>query len=216
MPVQLPLMDLEDQAALSAADLWASYAEGIEQASVRYPHDAVLTGRLRSVGGGYWAGEWRLREAGQEQAHSAANLRWADALAAGLNWAQERLAERFAPFAGGNGPERVKVRFRQVDSLAAYRRLMTILASREVIDRIALQEVEADRVDAHLWVRGGRSALARALMLGGELFETGSEPPGPAMPQAGSLSVALPVGDGAAGSIPGLPPADLSYRLLHR
>lgn len=220
MPVQLPLMDLEDQGALTAADLWASYAEGIEQASVRYPHDAVLTGRLRSVGGGYWSGEWRLREAGQEQAHSASNLRWGDALAAGLNWAQERLAERYAPFAGGDGPERLKVRFWQVDSLTAYRRLMTILASREVVDRIDLQEMEADRVDTHLWVRGGRSALARALMLGGELFELGPEPPAPlpdpAMPLAGSLPVAVPVLAGAAASTPELPPVDLSYRLLQR
>ena len=36
MPLQLPLMDLEDQAGLTPADVWSGYQPGIRQASARY------------------------------------------------------------------------------------------------------------------------------------------------------------------------------------
>jgi hypothetical protein len=169
MPLQLPLMDLQDQAALSAADLWADYGTAIRAASQRYPYDVILTGRLRQVDGGRWRADWTLWERHRQQTFSSAALPWDAALQSGVDGAQDRLAARYVPSGEGDGPQRLRVRIVGIDSLDAYGRLMQLLARQEGVARIGLYDVDSDSLVADMWVRGSTSALARALALGGEL-----------------------------------------------
>lgn len=185
MPMQLPLMDLQDQAALSAADLWSGYEAAIREASSRYPHDVILSGRLRSSGGNSWSADWSLWEADSQEGFSRHGLAWQDALGSGIDGAQDLLAAHYAPAVGGDGPERLRVRFTGVDTLQAYGRLMQIIGNKEVISQVNLRAANDQGLFADLWVRGGRSALTRTLSLGGELFlQTADEqllpPPGQA------------------------------------
>jgi len=170
MPLQLPLMDLQDQAALSAADLWAGYEAALREASTRYPHDVILGGRLRAQGEDRWSAEWTLWDRDDQESFATRGVSWSAALASGINGAQDLLANRYAPAAGGSGPDRVRVRFTGVDSLPAYGRLLEILKAREAIVRINLRESQDAGLLMDIWVRGGRSALVRMLSLGGEFF----------------------------------------------
>ena len=209
MNLQLPLMDLEDRAALSGADLWGGFDDRIRQASARYPHDVILSGRLRSVGGDLWRGDWQLLDVNEKIELAAPNLGWEEALAAGVNWAQDQLAERYAPYVTSAEAEQLLVRFTQVDSVPAYGRLLAILKQRDAINRLAIRRVEADSIDVALWVRGGRSALLRGLSLGGELFLV-------ERPVADSVQ-AMPGVPGQQPALPETGPAvDLTYQLLHR
>ena len=184
MPLQLPLMDLQDQAALSAADLWAGYEAALRQASARYPHDVILSGRLRAAGKDRWSAEWTLWGRDDQDSFATSGLSWAASLAAGIGGAQDRLATRYAPAAGGDGPDRVRVLFTGVDSLPAYGRLLEILKGREAITRINLRETQGDTLRMDIWVRGGRNALARMLSLGGEFFLQPDSVPGVTPPDA--------------------------------
>lgn len=188
LPLQLPLMDLQDQAALNAADLWADYEAALREASRRYPHDVILTGRLRASDG-HWQSDWTLWEADRQQTFDTAALPWPVVLQAGIDGAQNRLAARYVPATqGDDGPEPLRVSFSGIDSLAAYGRLMQILGQHESISRIKLRQVEGDRVLTELWVRGGRGALSRGLSLGGEL----QSQPVPEVPVADTEQVGVP------------------------
>ena len=169
MPLQLPLMDLLDQSALSAADLWAGYEAAIREASVRYPHEVILTGRLRNLGG-RWEAQWTLWDGDNTESFTARGRCRKDAILAGIDTAQDLLAAHYAPVASGDGPGRLRVRFTGVDSLPAYGRLMQIIGEQDGITRVNVRASQAENLYLDLWVRGGENALTRILSLGGELF----------------------------------------------
>ncbi|MFX3657599.1 MAG: DUF2066 domain-containing protein [bacterium] len=56
LPLQLPLMDLEDQLAVDPAAVWGRLSQTLLPASERYGADIVLVGRLQQVPGGSWIG----------------------------------------------------------------------------------------------------------------------------------------------------------------
>jgi len=192
MPLQLPLMDLQDQAALSAADIWADYEAAIREASARYPHDVILTGRLRESGSGAWSADWGLWERGEQETFTLRGLALESALLSGIDGTQNRLAARYVPAVGSAGPEALTVRFTGIDSLQAYGRLLQILHGQESITRFDLRQVEGDTLLIELWVRGGRSALARVLSLGGELFLQPQQALPDAMPEAAGQETEAP------------------------
>jgi uncharacterized protein len=219
MPLQLPLMDLQDQAALSAADLWAGYATAIRAASQRYPYDAILTGRLRQVDGGRWRADWTLWEKNGQQDFSSAALPWSAALQSGIDGAQDRLAARYVPSGEGDGPQHLRIRVVGLDSLHGYGRLMQLLSRQEGITRIGLHEVDRDSLTADIWTRGSTAALGRALTLGGELTlqaqPLDTSMPLPNGPDASSQQAGTS-GAGDATSGYGMPPrpkaVDMTFR----
>jgi hypothetical protein len=176
MPLQLPLVDLLDQSALSAADLWAGYEAAIREASKRYPHDVILTGRLRDLGG-RWEARWTLLDRDNTESFEARGNTRAAALLSGIDTVQDKLVARYAPTSGGDGSGITRVRFRGIDSVAAYGRLITIVGGQEDITRVNVRGVQGDDLYLDLWARGGPNALTRMLSLGGELFlESSAEP----------------------------------------
>ena len=209
MPLQLPLMDLLDQSALSAADLWAGYEAAIREASNRYPHDVILTGRLRNLGG-RWEAQWTLWDRNGTEEFSMRTLDLGEALVSGIDPAQDSLAARYAPVGSGDGPGRIRVRFNGIDSLPAYGRLMQIIREQDSITRVDVRGSNADALYLDLWVRGGESALVRVLSLGGEIFQVPPEqqPLLPAQPQAGEA------GNADASPVGAFLPTDLTFNFL--
>jgi len=181
MPLQLPLVDLLDQSALSAADLWAGYEAAIREASERYPHDAILTGRLRDLGG-RWEAQWTLLDRAATDTFKAAGSTRSAVMASGIDAAQDLLSARYAPASSGEGPGFTRVRVRGVDSVAAYGRLMAIIRSQELITRTDVRGTQGDDLFLDIWVRGGQEALNRMLSLGGELYPAPAVEPEPIEP----------------------------------
>ena len=169
-PVQLPLLDLQDQAAITAADIWSGYAPAIRKASARYPHDVVLTGKLRRQATGDWSADWGLwRDLEVVDLHTEG----ADpgvAISAAIDLVQDRLAERpSVPQGGSGGMTRVSVE--GVRDLAAYAELMRILGELADIGAIHVTKAEADRLLLDVQVAGGPEVLARLLASQAKLRE---------------------------------------------
>ena len=197
MPLQLPLLDLQDQSAVTAADIWADYEEAIRKASGRYPHEAILTGRLSQQVDGRWTGDWTLWSDGRrEDLHSQGGT-LADALAAAVDAAQDHLAIRFnAPLAEAG--ESVRVSIEGIHSLADYSHLLVLLGNTPGLGPVRIQEADRDRL--LLVFAGSRDADAVGAALAAL---PGLEPlPG----------VCRPVGDGGRGS----QAADLYFGLVRR
>jgi len=157
-PLQFPLMDLQDQSTLTAADLWADYAAAIREASARYPHDLVLTGRLRTSPDGQWSADLSLWEGEDVEHFETRGEDRSAVLRAGIDALQERLLARHQPQAAGAGEE-VLVRIEDVDSLIAYGELLRWLASEPGLQGAYLREA-----DGSVLVLGLRTTDQEALL----------------------------------------------------
>jgi hypothetical protein len=205
MPLQLPLMDLEDQAQLTPADLWSDYRPGIELASGRYPHQAVLTGRLTARRGERWVGNWTLIDGDSDRTFSTEAAALDETLKAAIDRAQRELAERYAPVTAAVDSGGTLVFVSNVRDLTAYARLNAMLDTLDVVAGRALRQAWSDGLLLDFKLRGSAAQLQRALEQSGML---GAEPP---------PLVALPAGPAAVPEQvpPGPPVADYHYRLLN-
>jgi hypothetical protein len=209
MPLQLPLLDLEDQAKLTPADLWSDYQTAIRLASARYPHDLVLTGRLRALGDGKWRGIWSLLGGSDSQTFETPPQVLDQAIAFAIDQTQNLLAARYAPMPGSGAAGGTLVRFSGVHDLAAYGRLVATLGDLEPVMQSALRHAQGDTFWFDLQLRGSQQDLQRALDLGGQV----TAEPGPQR-QIPSFAP-NPSSPGVPTVSAGEPEADLYYRLLN-
>lgn len=205
MPLQLPLLDLQDQAALSVADVWADYETAIRAASERYPHDVILSGRVRRLSGNSWRAEWSLWERDRQQSFDSGSLPFAAALQSGIDSAQDRLAARYVPALDGDGPESVRMAVVGIHSLQDYGAVMRLLGAQEPIHRLSFHEVRGDRLVIDVWVDGGATTLANNLVLGGELLQIDNQWSEFAIPGTAPAPSAVPVGTAPRVQAPGNP-----------
>lgn len=176
MPLQLPLMDLQDQAALSGADVWSGNEEAVKQASRRYPHDVILTAKIRGSEGGKWNGSWVLynRDEPREFTRNGENL--ARVLKRGMDRAADLLAEIYAPVATGEASAPVSVRILQVDTVGDYARAMDLLRQLGGGSRVSVKNMHADALLVDVWIGGGMQALSNSLQLRGQLIPESDAP----------------------------------------
>jgi len=203
MPLQLPLLDLEDQTQLTPADLWSDYQPAIRQASARYPHDVIVVGRLRAQTDGRWRGAWSILDARGAQGFDAPAQALPAALAFAVDQTQNLLAARYAPMPGAGGVGGTLARFSGVYDLAAYGRLVAVLEQLEPVAQLALRHVNGDSFTFEFKLRGDGQDLARALQGSGLL-----------VPEPVPLQPLTPAPGGTGGGPVAVEPeADLYYRL---
>ena len=191
-PLLFPIMDLEDQARVRFADVWAGFAEPVVGHSERYGANGVVVGRVYRDTAGGWSGNWSLslggdaeRWEGRAEGREALLEMAADALA-------DRLAARFALLeeAGGReGP--LSLRVSAVERLADYARVERYLRSLPPVTGVRLERVAAGELLYRVEARGGRQALIETIALGRTLS---------------------PLDEGAPTSVPA-PGDELRYRL---
>ena len=64
MPVVVPLMDLTDRSNVSIAEVWGNFSQPVEQASLRYEAERVITARLfQPPFSNSWQLDWRYTDA---------------------------------------------------------------------------------------------------------------------------------------------------------
>lgn len=146
LPVLVPLMDLEDQRALSTSDLWGGFREPVLDASERYRAGAVLAGRI-SWRENAWQARWLLFWDGESQEISATDEALDVVIEAGVSGAAAFLAQRLArvpdPDAGGV----YYIRVEGVSSLADYARLQALFESTHGVATAGVQRVAGDYAD---------------------------------------------------------------------
>ena len=96
LPLEYPLLDLEDVSRMDSSQLWAGFDRNLRQASARYGNDAVVLLRVD----GWQQGQWRLRW--QLYLGDKQPLRWDDvttgiesAVESGIGWLATELSLRF-------------------------------------------------------------------------------------------------------------------------
>jgi hypothetical protein len=183
LPVQLPLLDLEDLGAVTFADVWGGFEDRIVAASQRYRADAVLIGRVRPDVGGDEV-QWLLVVGGQRQPLIGFELR------DGLDAAADRFAQQFATV-GGMGAAAITVL--NVRTSADYARVISYLERQSVLASVDVDSFENGVLNLHVIARGDAGVLERILSLGNVL-----RPASPVSPSSTGSGLVFEVAHGGA------------------
>lgn len=160
LPMVLPLLDAEDLAQVSFADLWGDFRQPLLTASARYGAEGVLIGRARSESPDDNRVRWTLSVGGEQAS-------WEGRVADGPHRAAEFLAQRLATYAGAAGALRVMVT--QVGTLSSYGQLRNYFRSLGIVESISVARVNGDTVEFELIVRGDSTRFSRAVEAGSRL-----------------------------------------------
>jgi hypothetical protein len=166
LPLRLPLLDLEDQARVTAADVWGGFQETVVTASARYQPQAILLGRLYHDRQGGWHARWTLR-IGEEVLHWDNTGAVPDeVLTAGVESSADALAARFAQVGAVGGGTQLSLHISDVNSLADYARLLRYLSSLSGVSAVQVTAVQGGTVSCRLTLEVGPDAVARTIGLG--------------------------------------------------
>jgi len=166
IPIALPLFDLEDQQRVTVTDVLGDFKEPVINASVRYPADAILIGRMRETAPERWEGRWTLSTSGQEYSWSQRGD-----LQAVLDFAVDGMAVNLAASyatAPGNVSGQLKVLVKGITNLDDYARSDRYLAALDGVTDVQASQIDRDRILFNVKLRGDLQNLIQAVRLSGQ------------------------------------------------
>jgi hypothetical protein len=166
LPLLLPLMDTQDRSRVEFLDISGGFFDTVRTASDRYRADILLIGHVRGEGGA-WRADWSLLGAGERRAWSGSRADARAAIALGVEGAARRLATMMAGREGDTN--RVRVRVRAVDSLAAYARVTQYLEELVRVQDYSVETVAPRELVLGVTVEGSLADFERAVALGDAL-----------------------------------------------
>ncbi|MBL4851975.1 MAG: DUF2066 domain-containing protein [Gammaproteobacteria bacterium] len=141
IPYFLPLLDLDDRALVSVAEVWGGFRDVIRQASIRYSPEATVIGRLYQAAGG-WRSHWSLlNEDGSTDIWDAEGNNEAAVLAAGIDALADRLGRRYASRIDNTRRAIVTLSVNNISGVEDYAKALAYLESLNFVDRVSVHEV---------------------------------------------------------------------------
>jgi hypothetical protein len=163
LPLILPLMDGEDLAQASFADVWGGFGDVMLAASARYSANVVLIGRLRLSGAKVQKVRWSMFVAGSESSE------WVGELGDGPRVVADMLGQQLATFAAA--ADAITVTVRGINTLDDYARVLNYLRGLSIVERVGVSRVLAGAVEFSIAARSDSERLNRDISRGGVLDE---------------------------------------------
>jgi len=169
IPLQMPLLDLQDQGALPVSDLWGLFATPIEDASLRYRPDVVLAARLQNRPDGSAEVSWMLIDRGtpqRQQAQGSAEQVLTQML-------QATADQLFAPQVQTDLSQLqsgLALQVSNLQSFDAYLRLVDLLRSLPVVRAVNPDTIVSGSVTLRLELEGSEQQLQQAVALDNRLL----------------------------------------------
>lgn len=170
LPILLPLMDLQDQNALSVADIREGNQAAIDAASERYGADIVMT-TVMQIQGDEVRVQWHADEAGStDNWQSQGSMQ--DAFDAGMGHLADKLALQYGQLVdNGTEVQRMTMQIADVLNYADFSRLMAYLEKLELISDIRVINLGEQQLDLDIAFRGSLDVLQRTFAVGSLLIE---------------------------------------------
>jgi hypothetical protein len=172
VPVQLPVFDLADMAALSPDAAWQLEEAALRNASARYNVQDVVAGRLAPAVDGKALGEWRYFFQDNRIDRSVTVPDLQAFLRDGVNVVAGEMAARYAvaPTAGVEGGVLVSVS--GVTTYADYAAIVRWLEGLEPVQHANVERIQGDRLDLRLHAQADATKLAAIIELNNRLLPT--------------------------------------------
>lgn len=162
LPMLYPLMDLEDAAGISTAEVWGAFLGRIDGASARYNPDSILSGRVQRDAGGQWRGNWAYRIDGSWARFEGSASSSRELVAEVVDQLADKLAIRYAV---GSSKSVVSLRVEGIESAAAYAAVLSYLQSLTPVLDTYVASVEGGDVVLELSTEGQQSQLIEIIEL---------------------------------------------------
>jgi len=164
LPIIRPLMDLEDQVALSASSLWALDYDSIRRASERYDPDSILVGRLVERGG-QWRASWVLMHRGRNMPFDSVGSDVAEMMATGLDPVVGYYVDLYAIIPQEGASEALTFQVDGVEDFANYVRLSSYLENLVAVRRFDVVAAQGSSLLLYVYPAGDAAVLRDALAL---------------------------------------------------
>lgn len=169
IPLLFPVMDLQDQSAISASDLWGAFEGPVSNASERYQPDSILMVRIKSGGDGFVRSSWSFIGNSDSRQWQFRGQALENLIYQGMNAISDHLASIYAP-AGGGDAQVVNMQVSGLDTFAELLKVEFFLKNQETIQEFQLRQSQTDKAIFALSLRGGMQSFMQAVELSG-LFE---------------------------------------------
>ena len=166
VPLQQPLHDLEDAAAISVGEAWRQDSAALVRASERYGEPRILTGRMATLSDGRVSGDWRFLDQGRWLTRSLRAVTLQEFTDAGAALVASRLAARYAVRgAPGDIESGYHLQIRGVRSFADYAKLREALLAMEAVSYLAPERLQGDLVQLRVEADAERERFQEILQL---------------------------------------------------
>lgn len=169
VPLTFPLLDLDDQLALSAEDVWAMDEDAVLNASERYDADTVLVGRYTQTSTGQWWSTWQFFHRGQGQMYDARVDTAEEVGRVAIDPLADHLAGLYAVVSGGEGRSEVLMQVDGVSDFAGYRGVLSYLNGLAVLGGAELLMVNDELLTVRAGLDGTLEQFRNVLSLDGKL-----------------------------------------------
>ena len=175
IPVIYPLMDLEDQMNIRVSDVWGGFADNISSASMRYPAEEVLSGRIFLDPFGTWQARWTLAHGGEQTVWQISGEDLAIVLEQGMHGLADNVAARYASIASEDAQSGLQIQIADIGDINALVKATKYLESLSQISKLHLAKVDSAQAVFQIELRSDSKALTRAISLGRTLMQDTQE-----------------------------------------
>ena len=165
VPVQLPLFDLADSAALAPEQVWRLSESALQAASARYDAQEIMAGRLAVGSTGNAIGNWSYFSAGGRIDRSISAADAESFVREGVAVVAEKMSERYAIAPSAAGTDGVSMAVTGVSRYADYAGIVSWLESLELIEHANVERVQGDRIELRLYAQAGAAQLTPIIEL---------------------------------------------------
>ena len=192
VPLTFPLLDLQDQYALDADQVWNLDENAIRDASERYHADLILIGKYTQTSSGqYWV-NWQLLHGDQSRVWDSRADNFSDTARLGLGPLAHYLAQKYASrLESSADSDSLYLLVHQVDSYGDYRGVLDLVQGLDAVQKVQVDKVLEDVLYLRVKVDVALTQFTNVLALGGHLqampAPDNGDTPVWQLPPAGSL-----------------------------
>ncbi len=171
LPLRLPLMDIEDQSFLHPIDVWGLFLNPIEDASLRYSHDMILSGRIEQRDE-LFSGKWVLKQNKSVKYIQVDDQPTVEDLVGQmLRQVTTALSEKFAIVGGFLGENRAQIEVGPIYKAVDYAQLTQYINQLNIVKQLNVKAVKDKYVLLDLELAGSFNTLKHYLSLDKKLVE---------------------------------------------
>ncbi len=165
LPVQQPLYDLADAAAITTDQAWRLDAGALRSASERYGTQDILAGRLAALSSGSWSGEWSYFYGGDRSNRASTGASPEAFAREGASMVAESMSARYAVASAGGSGAGVGMMVMGVERYADYAGIVAWLEGLELVDHANIERIQGDRILLRLHAAADAAQLAPIIEL---------------------------------------------------
>ena len=165
LPVLLPMMDLTDLQNLSASAVESNNVLAIEDASHRYPSDAILTVSLDETNPSSITAHWALLFQGKQASWDSSGATVQKAVKQGVNDVADSLAQTFSVSAQPADAQAIQLQVKNLSTLSSYHQVERYLNSLASVKQVRVSSIIGSSMIFTLALKTSVPALVEQIKL---------------------------------------------------